>query len=87
MKVLIAQFYQAIKYNGETLTRINASPAFLDNPPGDRYGRVTMHVEPGIGVRIEGAKSVVVPFNNVAYMEVEDTQNVKQEVKSKEKKA
>lgn len=68
MKLNIAQFYQAIRINGETLTRINSSPAVADQPAGDKHGRMELKLVEGVGVLIcSSNEEVIVPLNNVAY--------------------
>ncbi len=82
MKLNVAQFYQAIRINGETLTRINVSPAQPDMPKGEKHGRMELELKDGVGVIITTtSESVIVPLNNVAYAVLA------KEVKQKEQKA
>lgn len=83
MKLNVSQFYQAIRINGETLTRINCSAAVGDQPAGDKHGKMELELQEGVGVLIKTSnENVLVPLNNVAYAVV-----TKSEQKSEQKSA
>lgn len=83
MKLSIVQCYQAIRVNGETLTRINSSPATGDQPAGEKHGKYDLELQEGVGVIIRSSgEHVIVPLNNVAYATIAK----KQEAQVKEKK-
>jgi hypothetical protein len=68
MKLSVGQFYQAIRVNGETLTRINCGAALGDQPAGDKHGKMELELVEGVGVVIKtNNENVIVPLNNVAY--------------------
>lgn len=80
MKLSVAQFYQAVRINGETLTRINSSPATGDQPAGEKHGKYELELQEGVGVLVRSSgENIVVPLNNVAYATLAKKQEVKEQ--------
>lgn len=90
MRVLSAQFYQAIKFAGQTLTYVNVAPEskLPALPQGAHYGQITATLVPGLGVQLEGSLQkiedcVLVPFNNVPFIKVAQEQAKSEQAKPK----
>lgn len=84
MKIVRVKFYQSIEMGGNSLPISFA----MSSSPTPNVKAHKLSLIQGLGVQVEGEhKTVIVPFNNVAQIDIEKEAEVKAESKGSKKGA